>query len=311
MERVTITPDNEEHWLKLRDEDITSTMMPVLFDVSPYNTRFDLYHNKKNGIELPFKMNDRIEKGSRMEEFAGCEVLIKKDWEGQPFKDYIRIPELNVGSSFDFEVVCPERGKGIMEIKAVDFFQYKEKWAEDEAPPHIEIQLQHQLWVAGPEYKWGVIAVWTGIYDYHLIIRERDEEMMKVFEPETKKFWKQVEDGREPDIDLYRDCDLVVKLCDGEEEIDLSDNENLLMKYYRLDKEVKDAQKEFKAVKTEVANIMRLEDGRKGFSKDYEVKVITVKGAPATLITADMVGTEIGGRNGYNRIAVKYIGDKK
>ncbi len=311
MKRITITPDNEEHWLKLRDEDITSTMMSALFDVSPYNTRFDIYHNKKNGVELPFKMNERIEIGSRMEEFAGHEVLIKHGWEGHLFKDYIRIPELKMGSSFDFEVICPERGKGILEIKAVDYFQYKEKWEEDEAPPHIEIQLQHQLMVAGPEYKWGVIAVWTGIYDHHLIIRERDEEMMKVLEAETKKFWKQVEDGEEPDIDLYRDCDLVVKLCDGDQDIDLSDNENLLMKYHRLNREVKEAQKELKETKTQIANVMRLENAKHGFSKDYEVKVITVKDTPATLITADMVGNEIGGRDGYNRIAVKYIGDKK
>ena len=100
MARETINITSEAQWLDLRREDITSTMVPALFGLSPYTTRFELYHAKASGIEVPFKSNERVEKGKRMEAAIAHEAALQEGWTDlKPLDDYIRIPGRRAGSS--------------------------------------------------------------------------------------------------------------------------------------------------------------------------------------------------------------------
>ena len=121
-------------------------------------------------------MNERIRKGQCIQDYAAEEVARKHGWTVWRMDEDIRIPELRAGSSFDYRVKCPERGDGVLEIKAVDFFRHKDTWIDGEAPEHIEIQLQHQLEIAD-KYSWGMIAAFTSIYDWHEYERPRDRDM--------------------------------------------------------------------------------------------------------------------------------------
>jgi len=145
VSRDTIKIQDEAQWLALRREDITSTMVPALFGLSPYTTIFELYQAKANGLEMEFKSNARVEKGNRMEAYAAQEIAHATGWTVEPFKDYVRIPGERMGSSFDCIATKPDGSRGILEIKAVDFFRHRDLWVDGEAPEHIEIQLQHQL----------------------------------------------------------------------------------------------------------------------------------------------------------------------
>lgn len=259
MNREIIIPKDEVEWLLLRAADITSTMVSALFDLSPYATPYEMYHAKKNGLFLPFESNERMEKGSRMQDYAAAEISLANGWEHRRMDEYIRIPELRMGSSFDYEVISPEKGAGILEIKAVDYFQFKDKWS-DEAPPHIEAQLQMQLEVADI-YNWGVIGVFTSIYDSHLFFRDRDHDMGGALKAMCAKFWKDVEDGNEPKPDFYRDSEVIAALYKNLTPlpVDMTENDEmdvLASKYLRQASEYNQLEKDKDATKTKIHYLM-------------------------------------------------------
>lgn len=304
QDRELIRIENESQWLDLRRQDITSTMVPALFGLSPYVTRFELYHAKASGIELEFKSNDRVEKGNRMEQYAAQEVAARMGWKVEPFKDYVRIPGARMGSSFDCIATKPDGSRGILEIKAVDFFRHKETWVDDQAPEHIEIQLQHQLECAG-EFEWGAIAAFTGIYDFHLYERDRDRDMGAALRKAVAAFWADVDAGRAPDPDFARDDAVIAALfrdASGDP-IDKTDDEEfdaLLARY-----EVAKAQeKEFKAIadaaKAEIH--FRLADAPGAFTDRYKITAGWTRDTPDRVAEP---GEIIKGRKGYRQCLLK------
>ena len=91
---------------------------------------------------------------------------------------------------------------------------YRTKWIDDgnghiEAPPHIEMQLQHQLHVAN--VSWGCIAALVGGNTQKLIVRARNKEVGEMLETKVKEFWERVKSGTAPDIDYLRDSEYMMK----------------------------------------------------------------------------------------------------
>ena len=305
MKRETIRPATEAQWLDLRKQDVTSTMVSALYGLSPYLTEFELWHSKRSGLELPFEPNERIRKGQCIQDYAAEEVARKHGWTVWRMDEYIRIPELRMGSSFDYRVKCPERGDGVLEIKAVDYFRHKAAWVDGEAPEHIEIQLQHQLEVAD-KYEWGMIAAFTSIYDWHEYERDRDREMGAALVQRVRQFWADVEAGNEPDPDFYRD-DAVIKALHigGPEPLDRTEDlefNALLSRYSLLKDQKKETIEEFEAVQAEI--IRRLGNHSEAYGERLKFKTTWVKDNPGKEVTADMVGTRIGERKGFWRCSV-------
>ncbi len=203
IERQTLRCDNRQDWLEYRKPDITSTDTAALFGLSPYKTKFELYHKHATGIVLDFKENDRMRKGTALE--AGIAELASEQegWTDlAPFKDYMRLPELRIGSSFDF--IATHKGKRILvEIKLVDPFRYRDMWIDNQAPDHIEIQAAHEMMVADIDQI--AIVAWTGGYDCNVIYRDRDPEMEAAMLATIAQFWQDVTDKNEPDPDFAKD----------------------------------------------------------------------------------------------------------
>src|SRR5690606_13565282 len=163
------TPADEAAWHALRAQDLTSTDIAALFNLSPYKTHFELWHEKKSGEPVRIQQNERMKWGNRLEASVALGIAEDRGWTVRPLKEYGRLPGLRLGSSFDFRVIAkisnsPGYGTNldpdgvgwtrddspddaILEIKCVDFRAFRDGWTvEDdyiEAPPHIEIQVQH------------------------------------------------------------------------------------------------------------------------------------------------------------------------
>lgn len=306
MNRELIKIQNEAHWLDLRRDDITSTMVPALFGLSPYTTKFELYHAKDSGTEVPFKSNNRVESGHRMEQYAAQEVAEAMGWKVEPFKDYMRIPGERMGSSFDCEATKPDGSKGILEIKAVDYFIHKDKWVDDQAPEHIEVQLQHQLECAD-RYEWGAIAAFTGIYDFHLYERDRDRDFGAALRKAVASFWSDVDNKREPEPDFARDLDIITLLhkgADGEKLDKTEDAEfqQLLARFDRWNETKKEAEKEAKKAKAEIHHILQGATG--AFTDKYRVTAGYTKDNPGR---AAEPGEIIGAKQGYRQCLLKEL----
>ena len=307
MNRVTLRCNSREDWLEYRKSDITSTDTAALFGLSPYKTRFELYHKHASGIILDFKENDRMRKGTKLE--AGIAELAaeQEGWTDlDPFKDYMRLPELRIGSSFDF--IARHNGKRILvEIKLVDPFRYRDMWIDGQAPDHIEIQAAHEMMVADVDQI--AIVAWTGGYDANVIYRDRDPEMEAGMLATIAQFWADVDAKNEPSPDFARDEATIAAMFRAlrPAPADMADAgiDDLVTAYELAAMQAREFDKRKSEIKAELH--FKLGDIAEAFTNMYKVKAGWTKDTEGTEVTADMVGQRIGARKGYRRLDIKKL----
>lgn len=281
--RDTIIFSSESEWLSLRKQDITSTEAAGLFDAGSYansRTFYELYQIKSGALApKPFKDNERTKWGNRLESAIAHGIAEDLGLIVEPFKCYMRIPELRMGSSFDFKIVgladgfdgdqsardmFREHGPGILEIKNVDALQFRRNWIEDgetiEATAQIEMQVQHQLAVSG--LAWSIIAPLVGGNTPKIVIRLRDEEACEAIMAKAAELWLRVTTANPPPADYTKDGETIARLYvnnDGTE-VDLSDNSRLIAvcaEYSAASTAVKEAQARKDAAKAEILDIIK------------------------------------------------------
>jgi hypothetical protein len=216
--------------------------------------------------------------GSRLEGAIALGIAEDYGLIVEPFKCYMRIPELRMGSSFDFKIVgitdgftgdesaramFEAHGPGIMEVKNVDGLQFRRVWLDDgetiEAPPHIEFQVQHQLEVA--DMAWSMIAPLVGGNTPKVILRERDRVVGQAIVQQVREFWARVQANTPPEPDFTKDAETVARLYvdnDGSSR-DLSDNPRLVelcQEYKAAAADEKAANDRKKAAKAEILTII-------------------------------------------------------
>jgi putative phage-type endonuclease len=210
MKRIITTPRDNEHWLELRKENLNSTEVPALYGISPYKTHFEMWHMKKGNLVDLFKETNRTRNGQRFQQVI-AEAIVEQYYPGGeliPFDEYVTIEGLRLGSSFDY-VVFHNGTKRILEIKKVDRLEYKRKWTNEEGPPHIEMQLQHQMGVANIAD--GTIGVMVGD-DFKIVERKLQEPIFADILDKAAKFWKSIDDNTPPDETWPDDASIVAKL---------------------------------------------------------------------------------------------------
>jgi len=202
----------QEEWRRERSVDVTSTEVSALFDMNPYLTSFELFHRKHQGLVVEIEETERMRWGTRLEATIAQGVAEDRGWTIAPLKSYARSRALKMGSSFDYEVLDPERGIGILEIKNVDSRVYRDNWEKDEAPGHIELQLQHQLEIYEGDYGWGAIAALVGGNEPVVLMRDYDKEVGAAIRRKIGLFWADVEAGRTPEPRFPQDAKAVIRM---------------------------------------------------------------------------------------------------
>jgi predicted phage-related endonuclease len=305
--RELIIPKTEQEWLSLRLEDITSTEVSSLFNLSPYMTEFELWHRKKNKEIVTIEANDRMKWGTRLQNSIGAGIAQDNGWTVRRMDEYIRIPELRIGSSFDFSIeqILTAQGKpitkedlfghseemkdkimeeekipsGLLEIKNVDSLAFRNGWIVDgdniEAPTHIELQVQHQLLVSGR--KFAFIGALVGGNSVHLIRREPDPKIISEIERRVKLFWQSIESNQPPKPDFSRDIETISRIYGYAEPgkvFDASGNSKLseLISIYRkAGEEEKEAGKRKEAAKGEM--LMMIGDAEKVIGDEFKISL--------------------------------------
>lgn len=316
---IIITPKDFDHWLQLKTEDVSSTEVSALFGISPYSTEFELWHQKASGEVFTLEDNDRMYCGRMLEETIAKMVCEQLEIEAMPLKTYFRhstCPRLS--SSFDYEItdipfgsglhrMNPNlKGMGLLEIKNVDSLIYRNEWTDDEAPAHIEAQVQHQMEVA--DRGWTLIAALVGGNNMKLILRERDRDVGEAICSRVTEFWESVDNGEAPMPNFDQDAGFIMKMHtdDAGEPINISDDEDLkalVVAYKALRDRYNQIEKATDAIKAEVlylvgnASALVSNDG-------LTVNLKLTKSTMPTIITEDMVGDEIGGRSGWRQFRI-------
>lgn len=287
--REIITPDNEAHWLDLRVNDLTSTDVAALFGLSPYKTHFELWHEKRHAERVTIADNDRMRWGRRLEAVVATGIAEDQGWAVRPMKEYVRLPDLRLGASFDFRIQASRpsiqqpidawnpaqhdtANDALLEIKTVDFLRFRDGWTiEDEfieAPAHIELQVQHQMLVSG--LRRAYIGVMIGGNRIEVLTREADVDVHAGILARAAEFWQTVADGRAPDPVMPDDADALIRMNQFAEPGKLADLRGdasiatLLQDYARLGNEAKTIEDDRKVIKAEL--LQRLGDAEKAIT---------------------------------------------
>jgi predicted phage-related endonuclease len=84
-------------------------------------------------------------------------------------------------------IICPDRGRGILEIKTASEYLLHE-WANDNIPDYYYVQLQWYLFVTGLE--WGYFATLIGGNKYREYEVFRDNELIEQLSRLASDFWQ-------------------------------------------------------------------------------------------------------------------------
>lgn len=263
--------DTRADWLRARQEDVTSTESAALFGLSPYSTPFELYHLKRGAIDDSFQANERTNWGVTLERAIAQQVAETYGVKIRSLNYYYRHDECRMGASFDFEIVgivgggaadttlqelYRQHGAGILEIKNVDGLIYRDQWNDEEAPPHIEVQTQHQLEVC--DRGWCAIAVLVGGNSLKLYPRLRDREVGASLRFRTGEFWDRIVNSNPPPVDWKADAGTIAKLYGHAEPgtfADLRDDEeltDLCARYQEAGRRAKEADDDKQAIKSQI-----------------------------------------------------------
>ena len=263
MKPEIIKPKNEKEWLALRTKDITSTEIAALFGLSPYSTPFELWHRKKDNLAVDFEATERMTWGLRLQDAIAQGVAVDQNWKVRRMDEYMRLPDLRMGASFDFSI--EDKDPGLLEIKNVDSLIYKNGWTVDEdgnaeAPPHIELQVQHQLLIT--QRKYAYLAAFIGGNKVTLLKREPDDDIHNAIVLKVGAFWKSIEAGNAPAPDFKEDAEFIAKLYGYAEPgkvMDLKGNEEfntLAARHRELGSAIKSCEEERDGLKAQMLMII-------------------------------------------------------
>ena len=311
MPTKSIPITDEQSWLENRLLDITSTEVSALYDLSPYQTEFELYHQKKEKHVVRIEENERMTWGKRLEDSIAHGAAETMGWDVEKFDVYMSNPKTRMGSSFDYKINKsnkfdpPEDGVGILEIKNVDGVAYRKNWKDDgngniEAPEHIELQIQHQMEVA--DINWCALVALVGGNTQKIIFRKRDRAIGEDLTKKVGAFWEKVKAGTPPDIDYLIDADYIIKTLHNQADagvmLDADDDLDRLIDEYNItNKELHSINKTKDSLKAQI--LERSQKASKIFSKYGTISCGMSKESKGKLITQDMVGTYQSPRKGY------------
>ena len=285
----------------------------ALFDASPWVTEFELHHRKAGTIDTPeFVTDERQEAGVRMER-AIIEWACDK-WGYERVKTPKRLHDetVRIGGHPDQFATCPARGKGVLEIKTVDYLRFRD-WGDE---PPLQYQLQAITYAGLAGLPWADLIILVG---GNQLERFQIEARPKVYAEICRRvaaFWQRIAEGNAPLPNFERDGEAIGALYRdlSIEEIDLT-QDNLAPEacaaYLKAAAEAKDADERKKAAQAEIMFKMA-EAAANGELPPVKRCIAKMAGFKATATLIDEIpdrnaepGEIIKGRKAYRRLTIK------
>src|SRR4029077_14739538 len=209
IERRTIT--DRAQWLEWRRQDVPSSQIGALFHCHPYTTALRLYAQHR-GTEFVVEDNKVLRRGRWMEPAVAKAVSeLRPEWRLELPGEYLRDPDLRIGATPDFYIHGDPRGRGILQAKTVAPSVYARDWLDGTAVP-LWILLQGATEAMQAEATFVAIAAL--LVDAHAMdccIHEMPRNPaaeLKIREA-VAEFWRNVEQGIEPEPDFARDANVI------------------------------------------------------------------------------------------------------
>lgn len=284
---IRLDPITErDEWLALRSKDVTASVSAALFGVSPFKTKFELWHEKAGFIQPDPEENAAMIRG-RIMEGPALQLLREErpDWEVFQPGVYLRKPDLRLGATPDAYATRPDKpGMGVVQVKTTSQGTFRRKWVDEngdvEPPIYVVIQTIHEAFLAGMEWACVVVMVMNDGLSLHVIDVPIHKGIIDALKAKTAEFWASIEAGTPPEPDYGADADLIAALYrnDNGEEIDLSSDNmlpELLAERERLQADARAAQSRIKEIDAEIAH--KMGDFERAYLNGWVIKRPLVK----------------------------------
>lgn len=312
MPTVAITDPAE--WHKLRARNIGGSEVAALFGVQAEYamSHYALWQVKSGRLSAPEVTDERAAWGLRLEAAIAEAAAQQEGWTIRR-GGYITHPRVaGMGCTLDYEILAGERGRdapGCLEVKNVDWLIHRQQWTDQEPPPHILMQLQHQL--ACTTHQWGAVAACVGgnrlaIYRYQARAKTVGE-----IEKRVDAFWRSIAEKKPPRPDgSGSTSDALHRIFPGRDAppADLTDDNELpelcatlLSANATRDKAEKQAAEARNRILEKVG------DHPKAYCEGFRINAPAIDETPEAVITADMVGQPIPGRKAYRQVRIKEL----
>jgi len=260
IERREVTTRTE--WLEWRKQDVTASNVAALFNVHPYTTALKLYAEKR-GAAFYFDEENKVLRRGRWMEPAVAKAVeeMRPAWRLEPARHYLRDPDLRIGATPDFIIHGDPRGKGILQAKSVAPSVFAREWNDGaEVPLWIILQAAQEGMLAEADFI-VVAALTVDAHNMDVSIHEmpRNPAAEDKIKKAVGEFWRNVEEGREPEPDFARDADTIKAMWRAEREppneIDLSSNNRipeLLAERAQHKEDIKEMEARLEAIDAEI-----------------------------------------------------------
>lgn len=208
-----ITLKSREEWLEHRDR-IGGSDASAIIGMNPYRTNVELWQIK-TGQLVPEDISEKpyVKYGTEAE--AHLRELFKLDY--PQYQVFYQENNMFLNDKYPFGhasldgwLIDPEGRKGVWECKTTNILQsmQKEKW-NHRIPDNYYIQILHYLLIT--EFDFAILKAQLkysfddGIYlqtRHYMIERADVQEDIDYLEDAEKKFWKQVQERKKPDLIL-------------------------------------------------------------------------------------------------------------
>jgi hypothetical protein len=188
---------------------VGASEVAALFGMSPWLTEYELYQRKIGKIATPafnavdergIPENERAYWGVKLEPLiiqGACER-----WGYQPLDDAHRLENgSGLGGHPDRIVMCPERGRGVLEAKMVDWLEVK-KWGDE---PPLNYLLQNMSYQGLAGCVWGDMIVLVGGNELRRFQYDFRPTIYADIEKRVAAFWGRVRRKDAPKPDYRRD----------------------------------------------------------------------------------------------------------
>ncbi|WP_333758458.1 YqaJ viral recombinase family nuclease [Streptomyces sp. ISBFB 2968] len=244
---------------------ITATEIAAVVGLSPWMSRFTLWHKKAGLRAAPFEMTPAIEWGNRLEdpvaqkwqdEHPGLIAAPAGTWKHREREWQRATPDRLIYPQPAGEFELPSQPTRLLEIKTSPI---GDEWgpdgAEDGVPIWYRCQVMWQMDVLGVRHT--DFAVLISGHDYREYSVEYDEAEAKTLRDAAEQFLNEVREGVRPPIDSADDTYKTIRVQpDGFDDVDVEIAAEAAARYENAQAEAKAAAAELTAAKSVVLDLI-------------------------------------------------------
>lgn len=176
-----------EEWLQYRRRGIGGSYIAAICGISKWRTPIHVYLEKLG--ESPDQVkNEAVEWGTRLELLISDKFAQEHpEWAIIEKKVIFCHPENEWAlANLDRMIICPKRGRGILEIKTASEY-LKHEWDNGNIPDYYYVQLQWYLYIMNLDF--GYFATLIGGNKYREYEVDRDEDLIAQIARLAQEFW--------------------------------------------------------------------------------------------------------------------------